>query len=345
MRLKMGTIIFTAFFVSLFVSLFITPYVIKLARRFKVIDLPGERKVHRRPVPRWGGLGMFIAFLLGIFFCFAFPSFRHLLMFSTVKFSMSAQFSGILVGSAILVFIGTIDDKYGMPAIAKLFGQIVVVLVLINYGVKISGFSLPFLKFYSFNSIFMTQLVTVFWFLLFINSVNFSDGLDGLACGIVAISSFTFLAVSVFLWSAQKVFVVQNLRLAAVLAAALAGACLGFLRYNFYPARIFMGDTGSMFLGFMLAVITTIGTLKATALLALFIPMLALGLPLIDTISTVWRRWRKKAPLFVSDRGHLHHLLMDKGWTQREVVLLSYVLSGILGIFALLLTIYKGGAK
>ncbi|MDD5491819.1 MAG: MraY family glycosyltransferase, partial [bacterium] len=199
-----------------------------------------------------------------------------------------------------------------------------------------------FFDFLPFNSILITQLVTVSWFLLFINSVNFSDGLDGLACGIVAISSFTFLAISVLMWGAQKVLVIQNLKLAAILSAALAGSCIGFLRYNFFPAKIFMGDTGSMFLGYMLAVITTIGTLKTTAVIALFIPMLALGLPLIDITITVWRRWHSKAPLFTSDRQHLHHRLLGKGWTQREVVLLSYVLSGILGIFAILLTIYKG---
>jgi len=220
-----------------------------------------------------------------------------------------------------------------------------VALVLVNYGIKISGFSLPFFEFLPFNSIFITQLVTVSWFLIFINSINFSDGADGLACGIVAISSFTFLAISVLLWGTQKPLIMQNLKLAAVLSAALAGACLGFLRYNFFPAKIFMGDTGSMFLGYMLAVITTIGTLKSSAVIALFIPMIALGLPMIDIVITVWRRWHRKAPLFVPDRQHLHHRMLARGWTQREVVLLSYVLSGILGIFAILLTIYKGVSK
>lgn len=345
MTWKMGSIIYFAFFVSLVCSLFITPYVLRLATKFKVMDIPASRKIHKNPIPRWGGLGIFAAFAVTLILCLFFPYFRSLLKFATNRFSMSAQFVGILVGSAILVFIGTLDDKYELPAIAKLFGQIVVVLVLINYGVKISGFALPFFHFLPFNSIFVTQLVTVSWFLLFINSINFSDGMDGLACGIVAISSFTFLAISILLWGAQKVVIMQNLKLAAILSAALAGACLGFLRYNFYPARIFMGDTGSMFLGYMLAVITTIGTLKTTAVIALFIPMIALGLPFIDTVMTIWRRWRKKAPLFLSDRGHLHHRLLDKGWTQREVVLLSYVLSGILGIFAILLTIYKGVSK
>lgn len=339
----MGSIIYAVFFMALALSWLITPFVIRLATRLKVMDQPEDRKIHKAPIPRWGGLGMFIAFTVSILLCWLFfPYFRRLVLFATSRFSMSSQIIGILVGGAILLIIGTIDDKYGLPAIAKLFGQILVVLVLINYGIKISGFSLPFFKFLPFNSILLTQLVTVSWFLLFINSVNFSDGLDGLACGIVAISSFTFLAISVLMWGSQKILVVQNLKLAAILSAALAGSCLGFLRYNFFPAKIFMGDTGSMFLGYMLAVITTIGTLKTTAVIALFIPMLTLGLPFIDISLTVWRRWHNKAPLFTSDRQHLHHRLLGKGWTQREIVLLSYVLSGILGIFAIMLTIYKG---
>lgn len=346
MSWKMGSIIYAVFFISLVLSLVITPYVIKLATRLKVMDQPEQRKIHKKPVPRWGGLGIFISFTAAVVLCWLiFPYFRHLAHFTTSKFSMSSQIIGILVGGAILIIIGTIDDKYGLPAIAKLFGQILVVLVLINYGIKISGFAVPFFDFLPFNSILITQLVTVSWFLLFINSVNFSDGMDGLACGIVAISSFTFLAISILMWGTQKILVIQNLKLAAILSAALAGSCIGFLRYNFFPAKIFMGDTGSMFLGYMLAVITTIGTLKTTAVIALFIPMLALGLPLIDISITVFRRWHNKAPLFTSDRQHLHHRLLGKGWTQREVVLLSYVLSGILGIFAILLTIYKGVPK
>lgn len=339
----MGSIIYAVFFISLALSLLVTPYIIKLATRLKVMDQPEQRKIHKAPIPRWGGLGIFIAFNAAVLLCWLiFPYFRHLAHFSTSKFSMNSQIIGILVGGAILIIIGTIDDKYGLPAIAKLFGQILVVLVLINYGIKISGFTIPFFDFLPFNSILVTQIVTVSWFLLFINSVNFSDGMDGLACGIVAISSFTFLAISVLMWGTQKTLVVQNLKLAAILSAALAGSCIGFLRYNFFPAKIFMGDTGSMFLGYMLAVITTVGMLKTTAVIALFIPMLALGLPFIDITITVWRRWHNKAPLFTSDRQHLHHRLLGKGWTQREVVLLSYVLSGILGIFAILLTIYKG---
>ncbi len=342
----MGSIIYAVFFMALALSWLITPYIIRLATRLKVMDQPEDRKIHKTPIPRWGGLGMFIAFTLAVLLCWLiFPYFRRLASFATSRFSMSSQIIGILVGGAILLIIGTIDDKYGLPAIAKLFGQILVVLVLINYGIKISGFALPFFDFLPFKSILITQLVTVSWFLLFINSVNFSDGLDGLACGIVAISSFTFLAISVLMWGSQKILVVQNLKLAAILSAALAGSCLGFLRYNFFPAKIFMGDTGSMFLGYMLAVITTIGTLKTTAVIALFIPMLALGLPLIDISLTVWRRWHSKVPMFASDRQHLHHRLLGKGWTQREIVLLSYVLSGILGIFAILLTIYKGVTK
>ena len=342
MTWKMGSIIYFSFFVSLLLSLLVTPFVRQLALRYRVMDEPGGRKIHKTAVPRWGGLGIFIAFTVTILLCLCFPYFRTLLKFTKAAFSMSAQFAGILVGGTIMVIIGTLDDKYGLPAIAKLFGQIVVALVLVNYGVQISGFTIPFFDFLPFNSILVTQIVTVSWFLLFINSVNFSDGMDGLACGIVAISSFTFLAISILLWGTQKMVITQNLKLAAILSATLAGACIGFLRYNFFPAKIFMGDTGSMFLGYMLAVITTIGTLKTSAVIALFIPMIALGLPLLDALVTVWRRWKRKAPLFVSDREHLHHRLLTRGWTQREVVLLSYVLSGILGIFAILLTIYKG---
>jgi UDP-GlcNAc:undecaprenyl-phosphate GlcNAc-1-phosphate transferase len=173
------------------------------------------------------------------------------------------------------------------------------------------------------------------------NSINLADGLDGLAAGLAAIASATFLAVAIIQGGTDTLFIAKQLKLAAVLSAALCGACLGFLPFNFSPARVFMGDGGALGIGFLLGTITVIGTLKTTAVLSIMIPVIVVALPVIDVSLAMLRRYRKKAGIMEPDREHLHHKLMSRGWSAREVVLLVYVLTLILSVSAIFLAIVK----
>jgi UDP-GlcNAc:undecaprenyl-phosphate GlcNAc-1-phosphate transferase len=174
------------------------------------------------------------------------------------------------------------------------------------------------------------------------NAINLADGLDGLAAGLAAIAAVTFLFVALLQGETRIVLYAKQLKLAAVLAAAVGGACLGFLIFNFHPARIFMGDGGTLFLGFMLGSISVVGTLKTSAVLAFLIPVIVVALPVTDTAFAIVRRYRRGNGVMAADRGHFHHRLLDLGWTQREVVLLVYVLTLILSMAALLLTFFRG---
>ena len=199
-------------------------------------------------------------------------------------------------------------------------------MLVIAFDVRIDFITDPFGDF--FYTEWLAIPVTIFWIVGLTNTVNLIDGLDGLAAGVATIAS-----VTIFLVALQ-----QNILLVAVLTAALAGSAIGFLYYNFNPARIFMGDSGSMFLGYMLAGISVIGAVKCAATIALIVPILALGLPILDTTFAIVRRYRGGVPIFKPDRGHLHHRLMDLGFSQRQAVLLMYVISALLGLSAVALT-------
>jgi UDP-GlcNAc:undecaprenyl-phosphate GlcNAc-1-phosphate transferase len=233
-----------------------------------------------------------------------------------------------------------IDDKRGVPAIPKLLTQIIASLVALNYGVQIFRLRLPFFGYESFP-ILLSQVLTVFWIIGFMNSVNLADGLDGLAAGLAAIASATFLAVAIIQGSTETTFISKQLKLAGVLSAVLCGACLGFLPFNFSPAKVFMGDGGALGIGFLLGAITVIGTLKTTAVLSIMIPVIVVALPVIDVTLAMFRRYQKKRSITEPDKEHLHHRLLNLGWTAREVVLLVYVLTLILSVIAIFLAIVK----
>jgi UDP-GlcNAc:undecaprenyl-phosphate GlcNAc-1-phosphate transferase len=211
-----------------------------------------------------------------------------------------------------------------------------------DYGVRISGLTLPFgNSFYEFPKL-LAQVLTVFWIIGFMNTINLADGLDGLAAGIVAVASGTFFIVALLQGQTKIVLLSKQLMMAAVLAAGLAGACIGFLLYNFHPAKVFMGDSGALFLGFLLAAISTIGTLKTTAFVSLFIPVTVVALPIMDVALSMFRRMRQGMGLMQPDKDHIHHRLLRFGWSHREVVLLIYVFTLILSIGSILLTVFKG---
>ena len=311
-------IYFWAFAIALIVSLIVMPAVISLAKRTGAMDAPNARKVHKKPIPRIGGLGIYIGFMTAIIFIL--PQFG-------LDAEMFKETTGLIVSGSLIVFLGLIDDYKNLPAVIKLIGQILAATVLVVlFDVRINFVTDPFGD-YLYLDNFAIPL-TIFWLVGLTNTVNLIDGLDGLAAGVAAIASFTILLIALE----------QNFILVAVLTAALAGAAVGFLKYNFNPATIFMGDTGSMFLGFMLAGISVTGAVKSVAAIALIVPIFALGLPILDTTFAIVRRVRGGVPIFKPDKGHLHHRLLNAGFTQRQAVLLMYVVSALFGLSAIALT-------
>jgi len=331
---------FLVFVIALIGTAVFTPFSIVLARTFDVLDYPRSRKVHRQPLPRWGGIGIFFGFFLAVFIVHFVPSFRGLLAYKSGE--LLKQLTGIVFGSSLVFILGLIDDKKSVRAVTKLLTQIIAAYIAMDYGVRISGLTLPFVNgFYEFPKL-LAQVLTVFWIIGFMNTINLADGLDGLAAGIVAVASGTFFIVALLQGQTKIVLLSKQLMMAAVLAAGLAGACIGFLLYNFHPAKVFMGDSGALFLGFMLAAISTIGTLKTTAFVSLFIPVTVVALPIMDVALSMFRRMRQGMGLMQPDKDHIHHRLLRFGWSHREVVLLIYVFTLILSIGSILLTVFKG---
>lgn len=307
-----------AFIIAVGMALLVTPGVIYLAKKTGALDKPDARKVHKDPIPRIGGLGIYLAFMAAM---------GAVLFMVPVDAEVRQEIMGLMVSGTIIVIIGLVDDYTNLPAKVKLLGQILAACVLVlGFDVRIDFITDPFGDYLFLE--FLAVPATLFWIVGLTNTVNLIDGLDGLAAGVSSIA-----AVTIFLVALQ-----QGFMLVAVLTAALAGAAIGFLYYNFNPARIFMGDTGSMFLGFMLAGISVIGAVKSAATIALIVPILALGLPIMDTTFAIVRRYRGGVPIFKPDKGHLHHRLLDLGFTQRQAVLLMYVISALLGLSAVALT-------
>ena len=305
-----------AFIIAAGVALLLTPGVICLAGKTGAMDAPDARKVHKKPIPRIGGIGIYLAFMVAIL---------SVLAFTEVSPEVLYEIIGLLVSGSIIFIVGLIDDYVNLPAKVKLLGQIIAACVLVfAFDVRIDFITDPFGDYIYLE--FLAIPATIFWLVGLTNTVNLIDGLDGLAAGVSTIASIT-----IFLVALQ-----QGIILVAVLTAALAGAAFGFLYYNFNPAKIFMGDSGSQFLGFMLAGISVIGAVKSAATIALIVPILAL--PILDTTFAIVRRYRGGVPIFKPDKGHLHHRLLDLGFSQRQAVLLMYVISALLGLSAVALT-------
>ncbi len=340
------------FFFSLTITLLVTPLVINIAERFGVMDRPDPRKVHSRYKPRWGGLGIYFGFVgsLGLLYLLNVKYFRVLLSFPMEKFvkniptpTIQTYLGGIIIGATIIIFLGMIDDKKGVEPLTKLLTQIIAAMVVLQYGIKIVGITNPFTANYMRLPIIFSTVITAIWIIGFINSVNLVDGMDGLAAGIVGITGITFFIVTILQINMQtSIEIIKGLKLVALLSACLVGSILGFLRYNFNPAKIFMGDTGSMFLGFMLGTLTIIGTLKTTAAIALWIPVIMFGIPIMDAGFAIVRRLFRKQPIMKADKGHFHHILLERGWSQKRIVITMYCISALLGFIAIILTILKG---
>jgi UDP-GlcNAc:undecaprenyl-phosphate GlcNAc-1-phosphate transferase len=287
------------FLIALGVVLVLTPAVGRVARVLGVVDEPGEaRRMHLRAVPRLGGVAIF----LGIFI----PALAFL--------DLAGPYRGILVGAAVATAVGLVDDFRGLPWYVKLGGQGAAAGIAISFGVYIDRFSFPLLGVHELPY-WVSVLVTLFWIVAMMNVVNFLDGMDGLAAGISAIAGATFAVLALSLGRPE----------AAVLSAIVAGACLGFLRHNFYPARIFMGDSGSLLLGFLLATVAIQGALKTAATVAFLFPLLVLAVPLLDTSFVIAKRLKYGRPLTEPTPWHLYHRFRDIGFTQTRAALYFYV--------------------
>jgi UDP-GlcNAc:undecaprenyl-phosphate GlcNAc-1-phosphate transferase len=298
-----------AFLVALGVVLVLTPAVGRVARVLGIVDEPIERRrIHLQAIPRLGGLALF----LGVFV----PSLAFL--------DLSGPYRGILLGAALATTIGMADDFRGLPWWVKLGGQIGAAAIAINFGVRIDRFTFPVIGIHELPY-WAGVVLTLVWIVAIMNMVNFLDGLDGLAAGVCGISGATFAVIALSLGKPE----------AAVLSATVAGACLGFLRHNFYPARIFMGDSGALLLGFLLATVAIQGLLKTAATVALFFPLFALAVPILDTSFVVLRRLKHHEPLYLPDQAHLHHRFLRRGFTQPRAVLYLYTWCAILGGAAL----------
>lgn len=296
------------------VSFLMTPPVKRFATHVGALDIPKDgRRVHDHPIPRMGGLAIFLGFILS------------LLLFV----NMSTQIMGMLVGAVIIAVMGGLDDIVSLNAWVKLAGQILAAVVAIRCGIVIDAISNPnFLSEMTTIPIgFLSVPITLIWIVACTNAVNLIDGLDGLAVGVSSISSLTMLAVSLFV-SEPSI---------SIIMAALTGACLGFMPYNMNPAKIFMGDVGSQFLGFVLATSSIMGLFKLHALITFLVPLLALAVPLADTIFAFFRRVLRGQSPFHADKGHFHHRLLAMGLNQKQAVTVLYGVSAVLGLIAVLL--------
>ncbi len=307
-----------ALVVAFLISFSATPMVISLAHKVGAIDVPKDkRRVHKKPTPLMGGLAIFYGFVVSVI-CFA---------------TIDKEVMGILVGCVIVVTTGIIDDITDMKAIVKLLCQILAAAVVVYSGVRIEHFANPFTQWFGAPYIVMDYwvscAVTIFWIVGICNAVNLIDGLDGLAVGVSSIASIALLTLTL---------ISENLNV-AIITAAVAGAGFGFLPYNFNPAKIFMGDTGALFLGFILACISVQGMLKMSAVITFAAPILILGLPIFDTVFAILRRLLTGKSPMQPDRGHLHHRLLDMGFSQRRVVAILYTLTAVLCMTAVVISI------
>lgn len=307
------------------ISLFATPLVRRLAFRVGAIDVPkDERRVHKKPIARIGGLAIIVSTILTLAMNFVLAN------KSNWSFNIDKNAIGVVLGCAIIIVVGILDDIRPQRARLKLVCQIIAsFLVVLLSNVRVMAISNPFsnsgvlvLNYY------VSCFVTAFWIVGITNAINLIDGLDGLAAGVSTISYISIFFVSMILGDVRT----------SMMAIILAGSVLGFLPYNFNPAKIFMGDTGSTFLGFTLAIISVSGTLKACTAISIVIPVLILGLPLFDTTFAILRRFFSGRPIMEADRGHIHHKLMDMGLSQKQVVLLMYFISAVLGVSAVWIT-------
>ncbi|MFZ5353353.1 MAG: MraY family glycosyltransferase [Bacillota bacterium] len=316
---------FIAFIIAVAAAYMTTPYVIKLANRVGAIDVPkDERRVHKVPTPRLGGIAIFTGFIAA--FAVVAVGFA-----AEAETGLLLKMAGVLIGALIMVITGYFDDIKPLSAKRKFLIQIAAALIVMAFGVRIEWLTNPLYLFNGGSPLFslgmLSYPLTLIWIVGVTNAINLIDGLDGLAAGVSTISALTLFAVA--LVNAQYEM--------ATLALVLAGATMGFLPHNFNPAKIFMGDSGALFLGYMLSVISIMGVLKSAAALSILVPVFAMGIPIFDTFFAMLRRILSGRSIAEADKGHLHHRLLEAGLSQKQAVLTLYSVSAVLGFSAVAL--------
>lgn len=306
------TKVILAFLLSALITYKMVPSVIQLANNIGAIDVPKDgRRVHKKPIPRIGGLAIFTGFLAS----------------ALIFIPPNTKVLAVLLASGIMIIMGLIDDISPLKAKTKMLIQIFCACIIVWAEIRIDFFTHPFEDQILIGVKLLSIPITIFWIVGITNTVNLIDGLDGLAAGISAIAAITLAIVSI----------TSNQLLTATLLMGVAGGAVGFLPYNFNPAKIFMGDTGALFLGFILSVSSILGTIKGATILAVIIPLFALAVPILDTSFAILRRFLAGKPIMEADKGHLHHRLLAKGFSQKTTVLYLYAIASMLGLTSLLL--------
>lgn len=297
-----------AFLIAFIVTVITTPLVKKIALRFNIVDKPAGRKIHENEMPRLGGLA--IAFGVAAGFIYLTPE--------------SPYMSKIILGAIIIIIVGIIDDKVTLSPKMKLFGQLIAALLVVSSGLHIDYVTIPFYGKLEFG--FLSYAITVLWIIGITNAINLIDGLDGLAAGVSSIALSTILLMSIL----------DNQFLVIALSVILLGPTIGFLFFNFYPAKIFMGDTGALFLGYSISIISILGLFKSVTLFSLVIPVIILAVPIFDTFFAIIRRIVNGQKISRPDNQHLHHRLISIGFSHRAAVFIIYGVSLFFGVSAII---------
>lgn len=296
-----------ASFIALISTFFLTFVVKKIAFKFEIVDFPNQRKIHIHPTPRIGGVAIFLGAALGLLYLR--PEHIHL--------------NAIIMGSIVIIITGILDDKYNIRPVLKLTGQLIATSFLISSGLVIEKITLPFIGMIDLGV--FSVLITILWVVGITNAINLIDGLDGLATGVSTIGLISILIMAI-----------TDLQIFAVyLCVVLIGANFGFLYHNFYPAKIYMGDTGSNFLGYMIAVISMLGLFKNVALFSFIIPIIVIALPILDTLFSIIRRMMNKQRIMEADNKHIHYQLLRAGFTHKQSVIVMYGFSLVFGVLAI----------
>ena len=319
-----------AFLLAFITTFVITPYTIKLAKRVGAVDSPkDERRINTKIMPRLGGVAVIAGFIVSIIYLLIIMNIEGNINLNGPEMYYK-KLIGFFIGGAIISSVCFIDDMKNLPALLKLATQILVAIIVVACGIRIEHIQLPFFEQAEFSEIF-SVIITIGWIVGVTNAINLIDGLDGLSTGLSLISCVSLMII----------FALNDSPLIAiVLITALAGALAGFLPFNFNPAKTFIGDTGSNFLGYSLAVISILGVAKTYTLIVIVAPLIVLALPVFDTIMAIIRRIIKGKSIkaiMEPDNGHLHHRMLAKGLTQKQAVLILYGISATLGIFAIIL--------
>ncbi len=308
-------LLYIAAFASAFgISLFATPFSKKLAKKVGAIDYPKSRGMHKEPIPRMGGVAIVSGFVITMSILSPFVSELR-----------TKEFLGFIIGVLIIVALGMLDDIYALKPKTKLIMQLTAALIVVFSGTRINFVMWPFAA----NLEAFSIPITIVWIIGVTNAVNLIDGVDGLAAGVSSICALCLMVLCI----------ISGTPLAVVLTAAIAGSCFGFLPRNFSPAEVIMGDTGALFLGFVLATTSIIGVFKSYAILSVVIAVLTLALPIFDTIFAMLRRFLNGKPIMEADRGHLHHRLIDNGYSHSKAVVTLYGLSALCGIVAIVIAL------